>query len=115
MHSIDKVSIEPKYVCQCDYAGFIPYFFLLFKVLNKEFTKCLMPGLHSWWVGVTCTCTFFGATIVCKLLWSSCYNSYVMVNAWACMHYGKYHEEIIIAPFGQSPEGAIIIPEGYFF
>ena len=32
---------------------------------------------------------------------------YVLLNVWACLRYGKYHEGIMIAHEGRSPEGAI--------
>ena len=37
-----------------------------------------------------------------------------IVNVWACTCYRKYQEENMRAPEGQSLDGAIIIPEGYF-
>ena len=38
----------------------------------------------------------------------------VIVNVWVCTRYRKYHEGIMIALEGRSPERTIIIPEGYF-
>ena len=36
----------------------------------------------------------------------------VIINAWPCTRYRKYHEGITIVPEEQSSEGAIVIPEG---
>ena len=45
---------------------------------------------------------------------SAMLKDYVIVNAWVCTCYEKYHEGIMIVPKGEGLEGNVVIPEGYF-